>query len=135
MCVCASQAGGVYLYANQRGCDGGRLYFDGCASVIVNGQLVAQVRESDTHTHTHTHTHTKAVTGHKLLPHRATFIAPLSVYTCMYGFSVSLSCHALLSVPLHHTHRVMTLHHAALYVCVCVCVLCYTYAGFSILSV
>lgn len=36
------QPGGVYLYANQQGCDGGRLYFDGCACVAVNGQLVAQ---------------------------------------------------------------------------------------------
>lgn len=25
-----------------QGCDGGRLYYDGCASVVVNGQLVAQ---------------------------------------------------------------------------------------------
>eukprot|EP00967_Tisochrysis_lutea_P037348 scaffold44893_cov22-Tisochrysis_lutea.AAC.1 len=39
------QAGGVYLYANQRGCDGGRLYYDGCASVAVNGEFVAQVSE------------------------------------------------------------------------------------------
>jgi NAD+ synthase (glutamine-hydrolysing) len=37
-----TQAGGIYLYANQQGCDGGRLYFDGCACVAVNGQLVAQ---------------------------------------------------------------------------------------------
>jgi NAD+ synthase (glutamine-hydrolysing) len=37
-----SLAGGVYLYANQRGCDGGRLYYDGCACVAVNGELVAQ---------------------------------------------------------------------------------------------
>ncbi|CAM6096271.1 unnamed protein product [Calypogeia fissa] len=36
------KVGGVYLYANQQGCDGGRLYYDGCASVIVNGDLVAQ---------------------------------------------------------------------------------------------
>ena len=36
------QAGGIYLYANQRGCDGGRLYFDGCACIAVNGRLVAQ---------------------------------------------------------------------------------------------
>lgn len=36
------QAGGVYLYANQRGCDGGRLYYDGCACVALNGQLLAQ---------------------------------------------------------------------------------------------
>ncbi len=33
--------GGAYLYANQRGCDGGRLYFDGCAAVAVNGAMVA----------------------------------------------------------------------------------------------
>lgn len=32
----------MYLYANQQGCDGGRLYFDGCACVAVNGHLVAQ---------------------------------------------------------------------------------------------
>ena len=37
-----SKAGGVYLYANQKGCDGGRLYFDGCAMIWVNGQMVAQ---------------------------------------------------------------------------------------------
>jgi hypothetical protein len=36
------QAGGIYLYANQQGCDGGRLYYDGCACVAVNGKLVAQ---------------------------------------------------------------------------------------------
>ena len=34
--------GGAYLYSNQRGCDGGRLYYDGCACVALNGQLVAQ---------------------------------------------------------------------------------------------
>lgn len=34
--------GGIYLYANQQGCDGGRLYFDGCALIMVNGQVVAQ---------------------------------------------------------------------------------------------
>ena len=38
-----AKAGGVYLYANQQGCDGGRLYYDGCACVVVNGELVAQV--------------------------------------------------------------------------------------------
>ena len=26
-------AGGIYLYANQQGCDGDRLYYDGCASL------------------------------------------------------------------------------------------------------
>jgi hypothetical protein len=37
-----SKGGGVYLYANQQGCDGGRLYFDGCAMIFVNGKAVAQ---------------------------------------------------------------------------------------------
>jgi len=37
-----AKAGGVYLYANQRGCDGGRLYYDGCACIAVNGEIVAQ---------------------------------------------------------------------------------------------
>ena len=39
-----AKAGGVYLYANQRGCDGGRLYYDGCACIAVNGEFVAQAR-------------------------------------------------------------------------------------------
>ncbi|GLT44498.1 hypothetical protein SLA2020_183900 [Shorea laevis] len=34
--------GGVYMYSNQQGCDGGRLYFDGCCCVVVNGEVVAQ---------------------------------------------------------------------------------------------
>jgi hypothetical protein len=42
---CGAQAGGVYLYANQRGCDGSRLYFDGCASVLLNGSVLEQGRQ------------------------------------------------------------------------------------------
>ncbi len=34
--------GGIYLYANQQGCDGDRLYYDGCAMIAVNGKIVAQ---------------------------------------------------------------------------------------------
>ncbi|GKV39974.1 hypothetical protein SLEP1_g47660 [Rubroshorea leprosula] len=34
--------GGVYMYSNHQGCDGGRLYFDGCSCVVVNGEVVAQ---------------------------------------------------------------------------------------------
>jgi len=34
--------GGIYLYANQQGCDGDRLYYDGCAMILVNGGVVAQ---------------------------------------------------------------------------------------------
>uniref|UniRef100_A0A7I4BDN0 Glutamine-dependent NAD(+) synthetase n=3 Tax=Physcomitrium patens TaxID=3218 RepID=A0A7I4BDN0_PHYPA len=37
-----SKCGGVYMYANQQGCDGGRLYYDGCACIMVNGDVVAQ---------------------------------------------------------------------------------------------
>uniref|UniRef100_A0A061S1R4 Glutamine-dependent NAD(+) synthetase n=2 Tax=Tetraselmis sp. GSL018 TaxID=582737 RepID=A0A061S1R4_9CHLO len=37
-----AKAGGVYLYANQKGCDGSRLYFDGCACALVNGHVVEQ---------------------------------------------------------------------------------------------
>lgn len=36
------QSGGIYLYANQRGCDGERVYYDGCAMVAINGDIVAQ---------------------------------------------------------------------------------------------
>ncbi|KAJ7248515.1 hypothetical protein C8J57DRAFT_1437985 [Mycena rebaudengoi] len=36
------KAGGIYLYANQQGCDGDRLYYDGCAMIAVNGRIVAQ---------------------------------------------------------------------------------------------
>lgn len=38
----SAKCGGVYVYANQQGCDGGRLYFDGCASIALNGSLLAQ---------------------------------------------------------------------------------------------
>jgi NAD+ synthase (glutamine-hydrolysing) len=40
-----SKTGGVYLYANQQGCDGGRLYYDGCSMIMINGQLVAQASQ------------------------------------------------------------------------------------------
>ena len=38
-----AKCGGVYMYANQQGCDGNRLYYDGCACIAVNGEFVAQV--------------------------------------------------------------------------------------------
>lgn len=38
----APQLGGIYLYANQQGCDGDRLYYDGCAMIAVNGRIIAQ---------------------------------------------------------------------------------------------
>nr|XP_057933417.1 glutamine-dependent NAD(+) synthetase isoform X2 [Doryrhamphus excisus] len=36
-----TKSGGIYLYANQKGCDGDRLYYDGCAMVAINGDIVA----------------------------------------------------------------------------------------------
>ena len=37
-----TQSGGIYLYANQQGCDGDRLYYDGCSFIALNGVIVAQ---------------------------------------------------------------------------------------------
>lgn len=36
------KCGGIYLYANQQGCDGERLYYDGSCLIIVNGAVIAQ---------------------------------------------------------------------------------------------
>ncbi|KAG7268559.1 hypothetical protein CRUP_036316, partial [Coryphaenoides rupestris] len=33
------KSGGIYLYANQKGCDGDRLYYDGCAMLAINGDV------------------------------------------------------------------------------------------------
>lgn len=40
-----SKAGGIYLYSNQCGCDGSRLYFDGCALVMKNGEVLSQAKQ------------------------------------------------------------------------------------------
>lgn len=37
-----TKCGGIYMYANQQGCDGGRCYYDGCAMIWLNGKLMAQ---------------------------------------------------------------------------------------------
>ncbi|MCI4383152.1 hypothetical protein PGIGA_G00023120 [Pangasianodon gigas] len=36
------KSGGIYLFANQKGCDGDRLYYDGCAMIAINGDIVAR---------------------------------------------------------------------------------------------
>jgi NAD+ synthase (glutamine-hydrolysing) len=36
------KCGGVYLYANQQGCDGERLYYDGSSLIAINGDVIAQ---------------------------------------------------------------------------------------------
>lgn len=45
MISATAKCGGVYVYSNQRGCDGGRLYYDGCALIVVNGDVVAQASQ------------------------------------------------------------------------------------------
>ncbi|KAJ2520850.1 glutamine-dependent NAD(+) synthetase [Coemansia sp. RSA 1939] len=35
------KCGGIYLYSNQRGCDGDRLYYDGSSMVLANGSILA----------------------------------------------------------------------------------------------
>jgi len=40
--MATSKVGGLYLYANQKGCDGERVYYDGSAMIVLNGQIVAQ---------------------------------------------------------------------------------------------
>jgi NAD+ synthase (glutamine-hydrolysing) len=42
MTEATSKNGGVYVYSNQQGMDGDRLYYDGCSSIILNSQIVAR---------------------------------------------------------------------------------------------
>jgi hypothetical protein len=43
------QSGGVYLYANLRGCDGERVYYDGCSMIAINGRMLAQGEQFSPH--------------------------------------------------------------------------------------
>ncbi|KAH6881377.1 hypothetical protein BKA58DRAFT_1428 [Alternaria rosae] len=40
-----AKGGGAYLYSNQKGCDGDRLYYDGSSMVLVNGTVRAQASQ------------------------------------------------------------------------------------------
>uniref|UniRef100_A0A8C3X980 Glutamine-dependent NAD(+) synthetase n=1 Tax=Catagonus wagneri TaxID=51154 RepID=A0A8C3X980_9CETA len=40
--MATAKNGGIYLLANQKGCDGDRLYYDGCALIAMNGSMFAQ---------------------------------------------------------------------------------------------
>ncbi|OEU06739.1 glutamine-dependent NAD(+) synthetase with GAT domain-containing protein [Fragilariopsis cylindrus CCMP1102] len=40
-----SKSGGLYLYSNQCGCDGGRLYYDGSSLIVLNGQILKQSKQ------------------------------------------------------------------------------------------
>jgi len=35
----SARNGGIYLYANQKGMDGGRVYFDGSSMICMNGKI------------------------------------------------------------------------------------------------
>ena len=37
------QVGGVYMYSNLFGCDGERVYYDGCCIIAMNGEILSQV--------------------------------------------------------------------------------------------
>ncbi|XP_011881555.1 PREDICTED: glutamine-dependent NAD(+) synthetase [Vollenhovia emeryi] len=39
------KAGGCYMYSNLRGCDGGRLYFNGGSSITLNGNILNRGRQ------------------------------------------------------------------------------------------
>lgn len=39
------KSGGIYIYANQSGCDGDRLLYDGCAVIVINGKIKAQGKQ------------------------------------------------------------------------------------------
>ncbi|KAJ8897399.1 hypothetical protein PR048_002745 [Dryococelus australis] len=34
------KCGGCYMFSNLRGCDGQRIYFNGCSTVALNGQIL-----------------------------------------------------------------------------------------------
>lgn len=36
----SAKAGGCYMFSNLRGCDGQRVYFNGCSSIAMNGEIV-----------------------------------------------------------------------------------------------
>ena len=36
------KSGGCYMFSNLRGCDGQRVYFNGCSCIAVNGKMVAR---------------------------------------------------------------------------------------------
>jgi len=39
------KSGGCYMFSNLRGCDGQRVYFNGCSSICVNGEVVARTQQ------------------------------------------------------------------------------------------
>jgi len=40
-----AKSGGCYMFSNLRGCDGQRVYFNGCSNISVNGAMVARTKQ------------------------------------------------------------------------------------------
>ena len=40
-----AKCGGIYLFNNLRGCDGERVYFNGCSSLCLNGNIVGRTAQ------------------------------------------------------------------------------------------
>lgn len=40
-----AKCGGVYLFSNLRGCDGDRVYYQGCSHIAINGHMVARGKQ------------------------------------------------------------------------------------------
>lgn len=41
----SAKAGGAYLFSNLRGCDGQRVFFNGCSAVALNGDIIARGKQ------------------------------------------------------------------------------------------
>lgn len=41
----SAKAGGAYLFANLRGCDGQRVFWNGCSAVALNGEIIARSKQ------------------------------------------------------------------------------------------
>lgn len=39
------KAGGLYMFSNLRGCDGARVYFNGCSAMSLNGDIIARAKQ------------------------------------------------------------------------------------------
>lgn len=39
------KAGGAYLFSNLRGCDGQRVYFNGCSAIALNGDVISRAKQ------------------------------------------------------------------------------------------
>lgn len=40
-----AKSGGIYMFSNLRGCDGERVYYQGCSSIAINGDFVAVAKQ------------------------------------------------------------------------------------------